>query len=42
MKQTVQTGQDLKTEIREIKKTQKREFWKWKIWVNEQELQMQA
>ena len=27
--------------IEAIKKTQPWEFWKWKIWVNKQQLQMQ-
>ena len=36
------TIQDLKMEIEAIKKTQTEEFWKWKIQVNKQELQMQA
>lgn len=34
---------DLKMEIEAIKKKHKwKEFWKWKIWLSEQELQMQA
>ena len=37
-----QTVQDLNTEIEVIKKHKLREFWIWKIWVNEQKLWRQV
>ena len=42
IKQVKETVQNLKTEIEAIKNHKPREIWKWKIWVNDQELQMQA
>ena len=42
IKQMKEMAQNLETEIEVIKEHKLREFWKWKIWVNNQEPQMQA